>query len=66
MKLYWLIMSLLVMSIVLPACNSNKIACPTYANSFPEKKSKTKPGAQKPQMPKSTKAKSGVLPPGRK
>lgn len=66
MKLYWLIISLLVMSIVLPACNSNKIACPTYANSFPEKKSKTKPGDQKPQMPKSTKAKSGVLPPGSK
>jgi hypothetical protein len=66
MKLYWLIMSLLVVSIVLPACNRNKIACPTYANSFPEKKSKTKPGAQKPQIPKSSKAKSGVLPPGHK
>ena len=66
MKLYWLIMSLFFVSIVLPACNSNTIACPTYANSLPEKKSKTKPGAQKPQLPKSTKAKSGVLPPGRK
>jgi hypothetical protein len=46
-------------------CNSNKVSCPTYANSFPEKKSKTKPGAQKPQLPKATKPKSGVLPPGR-
>ncbi len=45
-----------------PSCNSNKIACPTYADSFPEKKAKK--GKQKPTIAKSGKAKSGVLPPG--
>lgn len=49
---------------VMPSCNSNKIACPTYADSFPEKK--TKPGKQQPQIPKTTKPKSGILPPNAK
>ena len=44
-----------------PSCNSNKIACPTYADSFPEKKAKK--GKQEPQIPKATKPKSGILPP---
>ncbi len=44
------------------SCNSNKISCPTYANSLPEKKKKTKPGAQKPDIPKYTKPKSDVMP----
>ncbi|MES2620612.1 MAG: hypothetical protein V4615_07160 [Bacteroidota bacterium] len=48
----------------LPSCNSNKIACPTYADSFPDKKAKK--GKQEPQIPKSTKAKSGLLPPNAK
>lgn len=49
-----------------PACNHNKIPCPTYADSFPDKKGKkTKPGAQKPEMPKATKAKSSVMPGGK-
>ena len=43
-------------------CNSNKIPCPTYADSQPKKKSKTKPGEQKPVLEKPSKAKSGVLP----
>lgn len=47
----------------IPSCNSNKIACPTYADSFPEKKAKKQ---TKPQMPKATKAKSGLLPPNAK
>jgi hypothetical protein len=47
-----------------PSCNANKIPCPTYADSFPEKKAKK--GKQKPSVPKPTKAKSGVLPPGYK
>jgi hypothetical protein len=44
------------------ACNHNKIPCPTYADSQPEKKHKGKAGSQKPDIPKATKAKSGVLP----
>lgn len=47
-----------------PSCNSNKIACPTYADSFPDKKAKG--GKQKPSMPKASKPRSGVLPPGYK
>ncbi|HWB62300.1 MAG TPA: hypothetical protein VG603_02230 [Chitinophagales bacterium] len=45
------------------SCNHNKIACPTYADSFPEAKTKKKSPDQ-PQIPKATKPKSGVLPPG--
>ncbi len=48
----------------MPSCKSNKIPCPTYADSFPDKKAKK--GKQKPDVPKSTKAKSSVLPPGYK
>jgi hypothetical protein len=48
---------------IIPSCNSNKIACPTYADSFPEKKAKKQ---DKPQIPKATKAKSGLLPPNAK
>jgi len=44
-----------------PSCNSNKITCPTYKDSFPDQKKKKKP---EPQIPKSTKVKSGVLPKG--
>jgi hypothetical protein len=45
------------------SCNSSKIPCPTYADSAPPKKSKhVTPGSQKPEMPKATKARSGVLP----
>ena len=44
------------------SCNNNKIPCPTYADSMPESKKKVKPGSQKPDIPKATKAKSGVLP----
>lgn len=44
----------------LPSCNSNKIACPTYADSFPNKKAKK--GKQEPSIPKASKAKSTVMP----
>ncbi len=44
-----------------PSCNSNKIACPTYADSLPQKKGKK--GKQEPQIPKASKPKSGILPP---
>ena len=45
----------------LPSCNANKIPCPTYADSFPDRKAKK--GKQKPDIPKATKPKSGLLPP---
>ena len=44
---------------IIPSCNSNKIACPTYADSFPEKKAKKR---TEPQVPKASKAKSTVMP----
>lgn len=50
--------------ISVPSCNANKIPCPAYADSFPDKKAKG--GKQKPSVPKPTKPKSGVLPPGYK
>ncbi len=68
MSLRFLFSALLMGLLAISSCsNSNKIACPTYADSFPDAKKKTtKPGEQKPQMPPTTKAKSGVLPPGYK
>lgn len=45
------------------SCKNNKIPCPTYADSFPDKKKKKK---NKPDIPKPTKPKSGVLPPNYK
>ena len=48
---------------IAPSCNSNKIACPTYADSFPDKKAKKQ---TKPEMPKASKPKSGLLPPNAK
>jgi hypothetical protein len=45
----------------LVACNHNKIACPTYKDSFPEansSKKKAKPGDDKPQLPKVTRSTS--------
>ncbi len=52
-----------LLTIGTPSCNNNKIACPTYADSFPEKQSKKKKKPE-PQIPKATKPKSGVMPPG--
>ena len=54
------ILSCMIMGAV--GCKNNKIPCPTYADSQPEKKRKVKPGEQKPDIPKPTKAKSGVMP----
>lgn len=45
----------------MPSCNANKIPCPTYADSFPDKKGKK--GKQKPDVPKARKPTSGLLPP---
>ncbi len=62
-----LFISLFTASVVLtatPSCNNNKIACPTYADSFPDQKKKKK--KPEPQIPKATKAKSGLLPPNAK
>lgn len=60
-KKYWLLLCVGCMLATVHSCNSNKIACPTYADSFPEKKAKK--GKQQPHIPKATKPKSGVLPP---
>lgn len=67
MRKYLLVIFLSVAAIsLMPSCNTNKIACPTYKDSFGDQSSskKTKPGKQEPQMPKATKPISGVLPPG--
>ena len=58
------ILNILLLSIIMSAmsCNNNKIACPTYADSFPDAKKKGKPGSQKPDIPKATRPMSGVLP----
>jgi hypothetical protein len=53
-----------LMLAVTPSCNSNKIACPTYADSFPDQKKKKK--KPEPQMPKVRKPTSGLLPPNAK
>jgi hypothetical protein len=41
--------------VVAPSCNHNKIACPTYADSFPEAKKSKKPEAPSAQ-PKASKS----------
>ncbi|MCW5907576.1 MAG: hypothetical protein KIS94_06945 [Chitinophagales bacterium] len=53
-----------MLTVAVPSCNSNKIACPTYADSFPDQKKKKK--KPEPEIPKATKAKSGLLPPNAK
>ena len=54
---------LLLLSVVISGCNHNKIACPTYKDSFPDaKKKKVTPGAQKPKVEKIRRASSGVMP----
>jgi hypothetical protein len=53
-----LLLSALLLSAI-PSCNSNKVTCPTYKDSFPDSKKKKKP---EPQIPKVTKPKSGLLP----
>lgn len=56
-------MFLIIMAIItMLSCNHNKIACPTYADSFPNKKKKK----GDPQIPKVRKPKYSVLPPGYK
>lgn len=57
-----IILLLASMLLTSQSCNHNKIACPTYADSMPQKKSKKK--SNKPDIPKPTKPKSGVLPKG--
>lgn len=53
----------LSLSIFTVGCNSNKIACPTYKDSFPDaKKKKVTPGTQKPKVEKLRRASSGVMP----
>ena len=53
----------LSLSLLTVGCNSNKIACPTYKDSFPDaKKKKVAPGTQKPKVEKLRRATSGVMP----
>jgi hypothetical protein len=49
-----LMIFLAIVIIAAPGCNHNKIACPTYADSFPEKKAhkQTKPKAEKISKPR--------------
>ncbi len=63
MKKITIVLAAGLLAIGTPSCNSNKIACPTYADSFPEKQGKKKKKPEPP-MPKPSKVKSGVLPPG--
>ena len=53
-KALWLFMVSAIILMVTPSCNSNKIACPTYAESFPESTKKSK----KPEAPKALPKKS--------
>ena len=64
LKKIWLLFFAFALVVIIPSCKSNKIPCPTYADSFPDKKAKK--GKQKPQVEKPAKAKSSVLPPGYK
>ena len=52
----------MLLAAAIAGCDNNKIACPTYAESFPEKKKKVKPGAQKPVVEKIRRSSSGVMP----
>jgi hypothetical protein len=58
-KLLFSLFTATVLLTAAPSCNSNKITCPTYKDSFPDQKKKKKP---EPQMPKPSKTKSGVMP----
>ena len=49
-KTIGLFMMLSALLIVVPSCNHNKIACPTYADSFPDAKKAKK--SDKPEAPK--------------
>jgi len=48
-KSVWVFIFMAAILTVAPSCNSNKIACPTYAESFPEKQKKK---SDKPEAPK--------------
>jgi hypothetical protein len=68
-KFVFAVLILLVIHVA-PSCNHNKIACPTYADSFPDaKKKKHKKGAAGPtgpQLPPVTKSHLSIMPPGYK
>jgi hypothetical protein len=80
-KIVFLLIIVLI-AYVAPSCNHNKIACPTYADSFPEKKKKHgkdpttgSKGASGPtgatgatgyELPPVTKSRLSIMPPGYK
>ena len=57
-KALWLFLFSLVIVTLAPSCNSNKIACPTYAESFPES---TKKKSKKPEAPKALPTKTKIV-----
>jgi len=52
----WAFMFSAAILMVAPSCNHNKIACPTYADSFPDAKKAKKPDGPQP-LPKASKSK---------
>jgi hypothetical protein len=54
-KTIWVFMFLAGSLVLAPGCNHNKIACPTYADSFPDAKKPAKPDAPK-ALPKASKS----------
>jgi hypothetical protein len=60
---YLLFMFAALMLALTPSCNHNKIACPTYADSFPEQKAKKKEGP--PALPKASKPRLSIMPGGK-
>lgn len=73
------LLTIVLIAYVAPSCNHNKIACPTYADSFPEKKKKHgkdpttgSKGASGPtgatgyELPPVTKSRLSIMPPGYK
>jgi len=54
-KTIWMFMFSGTILILTPSCNHNKIACPTYADSFPDAKKSKKPDAPQ-ALPKASKS----------
>jgi hypothetical protein len=64
-KALWLFLCFVAITIMASSCNHNKIACPTYADSFPETNKKKSKKPEAPQaLPKGGKPKLSIMPPG--
>jgi len=62
-RILWVFMISVTFVILTSSCNHNKIACPTYADSFPEAKKSKKPDAPQ-ALPKGSKPRLSIMPPG--